>query len=179
MERFFMKPNGTKYVSIPHFFFLPSSYQTKPIVPLTQHILVAVAFEAGDSELLKVAAEQALTSKASVCLLHVAAPDPDFIGYSAGPETVRDARAEELHQEREQLHHYADVLQEQNIKATGMLVAGPTLETLKTEIEKRSIDLLIMGAHEHGFLHELFVGNTALEVVKQIRIPVLIIPIAT
>ena len=148
-------------------------------MPPTQHILVAVAFEAGDSELLKVAAEQALTSKASVCLLHVAAPDPDFIGYSAGPETVRDARAEELHQEREQLHHYADVLQEQNIKATGMLVAGPTLETLKTEIEKRSIDLLIMGAHEHGFLHELFVGNTALEVVKQIRIPVLIIPIAT
>ncbi|MBP8086568.1 MAG: universal stress protein, partial [Saprospiraceae bacterium] len=37
--------------------------------------------------------------------------------------------------------------------------------------------LLILGSHKHGFLYETFVGNTAVRIIKEISIPVMIVPL--
>ena len=45
-----------------------------------------------------------------VFVLHVAAPDPDFVGYEAGPQSVRDQRANELREEHRELEALAERL---------------------------------------------------------------------
>jgi nucleotide-binding universal stress UspA family protein len=48
---------------------------------------------------------------------------------------------------------------------------------LRTEVRKLNIDLLVLGSHKHTFLYEMFVGHTAVKVIRDIEIPVLIVPL--
>ncbi len=59
----------------------------------------------------------------------------------------------------------------------GLLIQGPTIEMIEGEVKKLDIDLLIMGSHKHGFLYETFVGNTAFQIIREVTIPVMIIPL--
>ena len=75
-----------------------------------QNILVAVDFGDGDQTLLDSALQMAQKFNANVWIVHVAAPDPDFVGYEPGPQYIRDSRADELKSEHKTLHAYADQL---------------------------------------------------------------------
>ena len=45
-----------------------------------------------------------------IWLVHIAAPDPDFVGYEVGPQYIRDHRADELKKEHKLVKKYADEL---------------------------------------------------------------------
>lgn len=55
-----------------------------------KNILVAVDLDASSQLLIHAAAEQAEKINAKVWVLHVADPEPDFVGNKAGPQYVRD-----------------------------------------------------------------------------------------
>ena len=55
-----------------------------------QNILVPVDFSAVTQRVLEHVVPLARAFKSTLWLLHVAAPDPDFAGYEAGPESVRE-----------------------------------------------------------------------------------------
>lgn len=59
--------------------------------------------------------------KAKVWLIHVSAPDPEFVGYDASPQVVRDQRAAELHHERGILQEIAARLRSQGAEAEARL----------------------------------------------------------
>ena len=42
-----------------------------------------------------------------IYLLHVAEPNPDFVGFDTGPDVVRDQMAEQFHREHEQVQSMA------------------------------------------------------------------------
>ena len=67
-------------------------------------ILALVDFSDVTEAVVKAAGELAGTFKAVLYLLHVAAPDPDFVGYEAGPQTVRDNAAKHFREEHRSLH---------------------------------------------------------------------------
>lgn len=142
-----------------------------------KNILVAVDLRDTDQLLLSQAVGIAEKFESKIWILHVAAPDPDFVGYGVGPTYIRDTRASELRQEHRQLQSYAGWINDQAIDADGLLIQGPTVEMIKNEAIKLNIDLLILGSHKHGFLYEMFVGHTSLQVIRDIRIPVLIVPL--
>ncbi len=127
--------------------------------------------------LLQFASAIAEKFNSSIWIVHIAAPDPDFVGYDVGPSYIREMRAEELRKEHRQLQEIADQLSKKGIKAEGLLIQGPTVEMILEEVGKLKIDLLIMGSHKHGFLYETWVGHTSVKVIKEIPIPVLIIPL--
>lgn len=114
----------------------------------------------------------------SIWVLHIAAPDPDFVGYDVGPSYIREMRADELRKEHRQLQAIADQLNVKGIKAEGLLIQGPTVEMILEEVGRLKIDLLIMGSHKHGFLYETWMGHTSVKVIKEVPIPVLIIPLS-
>ena len=143
-----------------------------------KNILVSIDLEKDSGILIKKATELALKFNSKVWILHVAAPDPDFVGYTVGPQYIRDIRAGELRKEHKMIGRYSDGLKKKGIKAEGLLIAGATVEMILHEIEKLKITLLVIGHHQHSLLYKIFAGNnTDLEIAKRSKIPVLIVPL--
>ena len=142
-----------------------------------KNILVALDLEATDDKLIGHALEYAEKFEAKIWILHIAAPEPDFVGYDIGPQYIRDTRAEELKGQHKALHDIVDNLSKKGIPCDALLVAGPTAETIQEEVQKLSIDLLVMGSHKHSFLYETFVGHSSVKLLKKLSIPLLIVPL--
>ena len=143
-----------------------------------KNILVAVDFSNDDQVLLAKALQMAKPFGAKIWVVHIAAPDPDFVGYEPGPQYIRDFRAEDLRTEHKTLKTYAENLDKAGIESEGLLIQGPTVATILEEALKLNIDLFIVGNHKHGFWHRLFNEDTPIQLAKQSKIPLLIVPLA-
>ena len=53
------------------------------------------------------------------------------------------------------------------------LLPGNSEEVIKTEVEARKVDLLVMGAYGHSRIRRLVIGSTTTELVRDCHIPVL------
>lgn len=142
-----------------------------------KNILVTIDFDKEADLLIKKAYELAIHFKSKVWLLHIAEPEPDFVGYAVGPQYIRDHRAEELKEEHKILQKYAAELKQKGIAAEGLLIQGPTIEMILEESDKLKTDLIIAGHHKHGFFYNAFIGSVSTEIIKESNIPVLIIPL--
>lgn len=142
-----------------------------------KNILVAIDFEPQAARLLTQAQLLARPFGAKVWIVHVAAPDPDFVGFDAGPQTVRDQRAEELQQERQQLQAWAEQIKAAGLHAEPLLIQGPTVNTLLQESERLQADMIIIGAEDHGWIYEALFGSTTDSVMQGAKVPVLAVPL--
>jgi nucleotide-binding universal stress UspA family protein len=142
-----------------------------------KNILVTIDFEEKGQVLIEKAAELAKKFKAKLWLVHVAAPDLDFIGYDVGPQYIRDVLAKDLRNEHKLLQGFTNQLKEKNIVAEALLVQGTTIETIVELTEKLAIDLIVIGKHEHGFFHKTFMVSTDESLIEKSNIPVLIVPL--
>ena len=141
------------------------------------NILVAVDFDEHDNVLLQHALKLASKFAAKIWVVHVAAPDPDFVGYEVGPQYIRDSRAEDLRREHRLLKQYRDDLYTEGVEADALLIQGPTVQAILDEAVKLQVDLFVVGTHKHGFLHRLFNANAPFELAKRSNIPLMIIPL--
>ena len=66
-------------------------------------IAVALDFSDSTQQILDYAKKLADSAGSELWLLHVEAPEPDFVGYEVGPESVRDSVASEIHQDHTEL----------------------------------------------------------------------------
>lgn len=141
-----------------------------------KRILVGIDFHDETKFLVEKAAELARALGGKLWLLHVAAPEPDFVGYEVGPQYIRDFRARELKKEHRLLMDYVDLLRSEEVEAEGLLIQGETIEVVLEESEKLKIDLIIFGHHDHGFLYTAFFGDNSTRILRHSRIPVLVVP---
>ena len=142
-----------------------------------KNILVAVDFERKTGKLLDNAMQLAGKFKSKIWIVHIAAPDPDFVEIDAGPEYIKNLRANTLRKEHKTIQDYADKLVKKGYAATGLLVQGRTVQTLLQEAKKLKIDLIIIGSHEHSLLYRAFREVTTSVVIKKSKIPVLVVPL--
>lgn len=142
-----------------------------------KNILVAIDFEGGAILLIDKANELAEKFGSKIWVIHVAAPDPEFVGIEIGPQSERDFRATELRSEHRTVQHYTSMLKKKGIKAEGLLIQGATVDTIVEESYKLKIDLIIIGHHKHGFLYKTFAGNTDAALIKKSKVPVMIMPL--
>jgi len=142
-----------------------------------KNLLVALDMKPTDALLLAQASLLAEKCGSKIWMIHVASPDPDFVGFEMGPKYIRDFVADELRTEHRQLQAHTTELKGKSLDAEGLLVQGPTIDMIEAEVKKLNIDLLILGSHKHSFLYEAFVGNTAVRIIKESSIPVLIVPL--
>lgn len=140
-------------------------------------LLVAVDFSDPTERILKVAGRLARSLDAEVWLVHVAEPEPDFVGYDAGPDTVREQVAKEFREEHRSLQAHADQLREQGVDATAMLVRGPTVDTLLHMAEKQDSDLIVVGSHGRGMVAEMLLGSVSQGLVRSGKCPVTVVPV--
>ena len=142
-----------------------------------KNILVAIDFENRSKQLFYKATELGKAFNAKLWFLHVAAPEPDFVGFEVGPQYIRDTRAEDLRAEHRILQSHSAEAKELGLESEGLLIQGSTLEMIMEEAAKLKIDTIILGHHHHSFLYNLFTEDTAVELVKRSNIPLYIIPL--
>lgn len=144
-----------------------------------RRILAALDFSAVTRAVVEQAASLAGAYGAELTLLHVAAPDPAFVGYDVGPQTVRDARARELRTEHRGLQDLAEELRGRGLRAQARLVQGPAVETLLREARELGAEAIVLGSHGHGAVYDVLVGSVARGVLRQAPCPVLVVPAAS
>ena len=142
-----------------------------------KNILLTIDFDKNTNLLVNKAFELGQKFEAKIWLLHVAAPEPDFVGYKTGPQYIRDFRAAELRNEHKALQKLADELEAKGVQADGLLIYGATIDMIIEESVKLNCDLIIVGFHEHGLLYRAFNANKSFEIIKKSKVPVMIIPL--
>ena len=141
-----------------------------------KNIVVAIDFTPLTGEVLRQSAIMAGRIDTKLWLVHVAAPDPDFVGYEVGPQYIRDERAKELRKEHREIQRYAKELEDQNIEAEALLIQGELVKTLLREATGLKADLIVAGAHSRSALFDKLVGNASQLLIRQSTIPLLIVP---
>ncbi len=139
-------------------------------------LLVAIDFSEITKLILEKVEEIALKTGAKVWLIHVAQPDPDFIGYDVGPDSERKFMAMRFREQHLKIQELSAGVKEKGIDITPLLVQGPTIETIIEKAKKLEVDMIVTGSHGHGTMFHILVGSISKGLLKKSPIPLLIIP---
>lgn len=140
-------------------------------------ILVPIDLSAATARVLDAVRGIAARDRALVVLLHVAEPDPAFVGYEAGSDGLRDQVAQEYRGEHRALQAHAASLRADGIDTTALLIRGPTAATILREAQRLPADLLVMATHGHGAVFDLVVGSISHAVLRGTTVPLLLVPV--
>ena len=141
-----------------------------------KRIIAAVDFSPVTEQVIERATAVAEAFAAELELVHIAAPEPDFVGYEAGPRTVRESRAKELRDEHRDLQARADELRGRGLKVEALLIQGPTVDTIVAHALQHHADLVVLGSHGHGAVYRALMGSVSEGVLRKVHCPILIVP---
>jgi nucleotide-binding universal stress UspA family protein len=139
-------------------------------------ILAAIDFSESSQAVIKQARKLAQALPAKIWLLHVAEPDPDFVGYRDDPEVMRDVVAKRYHTEHKQLQELAGQLRGASMDCVALLVQGTTADTILKEGTRLSVDMIVVGSHGKGAMKQLILGSTSEGVLRRATVPVFVVP---
>ena len=144
-----------------------------------KNILITIDFNTNEQKLIDMGSQLAEKFNSKIWLIHIAAPEPDFVPYTTGIGSTneRETRAIELKKEHQLIQEYSKALNKKGMHATGLLVQGQTIETILLEVEKLNIDLIITGNNNHSLIYTLFMESVSNEIIKKSKIPVLLVPL--
>ena len=141
-----------------------------------KNIAIALDLSNSSTVLIEQAKVLARANDAKIWLIHIAAPDPDFIGYDVGPKYIREDRADILKEEHKKLGKLKNTLTDVGIEAEALLIQGPIIQTLLEEVDKLEIDLLVIGKKGHGLFYRAILGSVFDSIVKKVHVPLLAVP---
>ena len=139
-------------------------------------ILVAVDLSDLATVAVDHAASFAMAFKSHVHILHVAVPVPAYIGNEIVQPVIPADNEEEANRIRKDLSAIVDHLHKRGVEADYELAKGPVIETIVEKAATYNADLIVMGAHNHGFLYRAVIGSVSTGVLKHSPCPVMIIP---
>jgi len=141
-----------------------------------KNILVPVDFSDVTTNVVETARKFAAAFQGRLIVLNVAEPEPDFVGFEAGPPTVRIATARDYKVERQRLDDLKTRLLASGADVTAVHIQGPIVDKILHEAGEQQADLIVMGSHGHGAFYDLLVGSVTHGVVKEARCPVVVVP---
>lgn len=139
-------------------------------------LLVAVDFSPVTAAVLAAAADEARARGAEVHLVHVAAPEPAFVGREVDPPEMRNVVAHELREEHRRLQALAAELERGGLVVTALCVQGPTVEKIVSIAERIGADRVIVGSHGRGPLARALLGSVSEALLRAAPCPVLVVP---
>lgn len=144
-----------------------------------KNILVAIGQTKDAEKLIAQAVKFASYSNGKIWIIHVATPDPDsLIGRESGPQFIYDQRAENRKKEAAFIQNLAQAItQNHNIEAESILVQGAVSKVIREKVDKFNIDLVIAGHRRKDFLYNLFTANNKKDLVDELNVPLLAVPL--
>jgi nucleotide-binding universal stress UspA family protein len=128
------------------------------------------------SDLVLGCAGRLFEREGQLIILHVAAPEPEFVGYGVGPQSVRQAVAWELRQEHRQVEQLARAMEADGLSVTPLTVQGMAIEKILDHAERLQVDFIVLASKGHGAMHDLIVGSVLRGVLKGACRPVVVVP---
>ena len=141
---------------------------------MVNKILVAYDFSDSSKHALEMAVSIGEKFAAHIYVLHVADPEPGFVGYEPGPGVVRDQIATKYHAEHKQLQLDANKIREEYQNVTAILAQGPIVETILSEAGKLGVDMIVVGADNKTRLKEVMLGSISKGLLSESGFPVLV-----
>lgn len=140
------------------------------------NIVVCVDLSESTDKIVRKAEEIAGAVSAKLWLLHVAEPDPDFIGYEVGPQSVRDSLSRKFREQHRLLQQIADRVRAGGVDTTALLVQGATVDTILAKSSGLNANMIIVGSHGKGAMYQLLVGSVSEGLLRNGLCPILIVP---
>jgi len=140
-----------------------------------RRILACVDLSAPDDAVIDCARGLAAPD-GTLLILHVAAPDPDFVGYEAGPQSVRDEVAGDLRREHREVQRLADRVHNVGLTVTPLTVQGVATDRILEHSRRLEVDFVVIGSRGHGALHNLVAGSVLHGVLRGATMPVVVVP---
>lgn len=141
-----------------------------------KNIAVGIDFSDSAEPVMERAVELAAALKAHLHLVHIYAPEPDFVGYAEYAYPGEDERVEELREEKNKIREWIDELKGRGIEASGYMREGDTVHGLLDFAEKRDAKMLVIGTHGRGFVERLLLGSVAEGIIRHASLPVVVVP---
>jgi nucleotide-binding universal stress UspA family protein len=142
-----------------------------------KNILVSIDFNEQEQFLLDQAYQLGKAFHAKIWLVHIAAPEPEYVGYGVGPQYIREMRASELRDEHHKLQEYTKKIRQRGVDAEALLVQGATVDMVIKEAKKLKAELIIAGHHDHNFIYRAFMESVSAGIIKKSKIPLLMVPL--
>lgn len=139
-------------------------------------LLIAIDFSESTGKVIEFAKNISKSLNSKLWLIHVAEPDPDFVGYEVDTKAERDTVANRYHNEHKSLQQYSEKLRLEKIDCDALLIQGSTVETILHEAEKLSVGIIVVGSHGKGVLKQVLMGSTSEGILRHSSIPVLMVP---
>jgi nucleotide-binding universal stress UspA family protein len=111
-----------------------------------------------------------------IVLLHVADPEPDFVGYGVGPQSVRQSVALELREEHRRLSELALELAAEGVPVTPLMIQGHVVDKILDQAQRLGSELIVLASKGHSALYDLVAGSVVRGVLKGATVPVVLVP---
>lgn len=146
---------------------------------IMKNILVAVDEPKNADRLTAKAVEIAKLANAKIWIIHVAEANPDdFLSRETGPQYIYDKRSEDHKKEAAAIKRWAEeVIEKHQVAAEGLLIEGPVIKSIKRIVEENNIDLVVAGHKKKNFLYGLFTENKKKDLIDELKIPLLAVPL--
>lgn len=139
-----------------------------------QNILVPVDFSSYSESALKAAADLARKKESTLYVLHVINVGEPIMG--TGSIRVDDSELIFFSKlAKSKLHEFLGKDYLQGIKIIDIIELGPTYYSITQNIDKYDIDIIVMGSKGSSGLAEFFIGSNTEKVVRNSKVPVLVI----
>jgi manganese transport protein len=138
------------------------------IAPHYKKVAVTVDFSGRDQNVMAHAIALAKVDGATIVLIHVV---------ESAPAKILGVESDdfETHEDKEKLEVYAAEIRKQNLDVETCLGFRNRTKEIVRLVKESGADLLIIGAHGHKGIKDLFYGETIDAVRHQLKIPVLIV----
>lgn len=141
-----------------------------------KNIAVGIDFSDLAEPVMDHATKLAKALHAHLHLVHIYAPEPDFVGYAEYAYPGVDEREEELREEKNKIREWIDKLKSKGVDASGYMREGDTVHGLLEFAEKREASMVVIGTHGRGFVERMLLGSVAEGVIRHATLPVVVVP---
>ena len=139
-------------------------------------ILVPIDFSDVSTKVVRMADELARAFGSRIVLLYVTEPEPEFVGFEPGPQSVRMAVARDFAAEHQRLEEFKSLISGEGKDVLALHIQGPLVEKVLSQAKEQDASMIVMGSHGHGALYSLLVGSVTSGVLKSATCPVVVVP---
>lgn len=142
-------------------------------------ILAALDFSNASDVVLNTTRELAECFGAEVQLIHVVEPEPTYTAYGFTPDefpAIHVFQAEARKRAETKLQGAQAALAASGVSTSIYLAEGRPVQMLIEHAGEIGADLVVLGAHGHGFVASLLLGSVAEGMVRKAAVPTLVVP---
>ena len=145
----------------------------------TKTIVACIDFSQGTERILKAASKFAKALQEHVYLVHVIDDTPLYTMYGMYPEempAMAEYRGLASGRAKLKMEEAKATLESMGVAVVSEILDGQPQDAIMDFAEKVATDMVIVGTHGHSAIGSVLMGSVASGLVRQAKVPVLVVP---